>query len=193
MCNLSSELGVLEDNWATCQPFSLCHCVVPLDYHLPCIHRCVLADIWAYYWAIITFATVGYGDLHAYNEVEAAFIIIFVFLNIVINAWIVGEFLVPLDPLVMACALSALSKAFEIAICQKMPIMLGYSRQLTACCAGCASLCHPQIDDYACVVGGCLQILPASVFFNWAACHLIDLLAHWSGEAIAIHKCRRST
>ena len=51
------------------------------------------ADIWAYYWAIITFATVGYGDLHAYNEVEAAFIIIFVFLNIVINAWIVGEFL----------------------------------------------------------------------------------------------------
>ena len=86
MCNLSSELGVLEDNWATCQPFSLCHCVVPLDYHLPCIHRCVLADIWAYYWAIITFATVGYGDLHAYNEVEAAFIIIFVFLNIVINA-----------------------------------------------------------------------------------------------------------
>ena len=51
----------------------------------------VPADVWAYYWAIITFATVGYGDLHAYNEVEAAFIIIFVFLNIVINAWIVGE------------------------------------------------------------------------------------------------------
>ena len=40
----------------------------------------------------------GYGDLHAYNEVEAAFIIVFVFLNIVINAWIVGEFLFVLQP-----------------------------------------------------------------------------------------------
>ena len=67
------------------------------------IELCVPADIWAYYWAIITFATVGYGDLHAYNEVEAAFIIIFVFLNIVINAWIVGEFLFVSEP----CALPA--------------------------------------------------------------------------------------
>lgn len=42
------------------------------------------------YWSIITFATVGYGDFHAYSVPEAIFTIIYVFINIGVAAYIIG-------------------------------------------------------------------------------------------------------
>lgn len=42
------------------------------------------------YFAVITFTTVGYGDLHAYNVAEAAFITVYMFAALGITAYFVG-------------------------------------------------------------------------------------------------------
>lgn len=55
----------------------------------------VAADFWSLYWSAVTFATVGYGDLHAFNVAEAIFCTLSIFTNIVINAWITGEAALP--------------------------------------------------------------------------------------------------
>ena len=55
----------------------------------------VAADFWSLYWSAVTFATVGYGDLHAYNVAEAIFCTLSIFTNIVINAWITGKAALP--------------------------------------------------------------------------------------------------
>ena len=54
-----------------------------------------VADFWSLYWSAVTFATVGYGDLHAYNVAEAIFCTLSIFTNIVINAWITGKAALP--------------------------------------------------------------------------------------------------
>ena len=55
----------------------------------------VAADFWSLYWSAVTFATVGYGDLHAFNVAEAIFCTLSIFTNIVINAWITGKAALP--------------------------------------------------------------------------------------------------
>ena len=40
-----------------------------------------------------TLATVGYGDLHAYGPIEAAFILCYMLFGIILNAYILGEYL----------------------------------------------------------------------------------------------------
>ncbi|WIA41476.1 hypothetical protein OEZ86_005053 [Tetradesmus obliquus] len=49
-------------------------------------------DKWVYsmYWSIITFATVGYGDLHAYSVPEAAYVVVFMFVSLGVAAYFVG-------------------------------------------------------------------------------------------------------
>ncbi|WIA36270.1 hypothetical protein OEZ86_007599 [Tetradesmus obliquus] len=49
-------------------------------------------DKWIYsmYWSIITFSTVGYGDLHAYSVPEAAYVVVFMFVSIGVAAYFVG-------------------------------------------------------------------------------------------------------
>ncbi|KAF6266101.1 hypothetical protein COO60DRAFT_1697459 [Scenedesmus sp. NREL 46B-D3] len=49
-------------------------------------------DRWIYsmYWSIITFSTVGYGDLHAYSVAEAAYVVVFMFVSIGVAAYFVG-------------------------------------------------------------------------------------------------------
>ncbi|DBA89172.1 TPA: hypothetical protein ACH3X1_016329 [Trebouxia sp. C0004] len=46
--------------------------------------------IWSLYWSVTTLATVGYGDLHAYGPIEAAFILCYMLLGIILNAYILG-------------------------------------------------------------------------------------------------------
>lgn len=46
--------------------------------------------IYSMYWSVITFATVGYGDFHAYSVPEALFTIFYVFINIGVAAYIIG-------------------------------------------------------------------------------------------------------
>eukprot|EP00891_Asterochloris_glomerata_P006788 jgi/Astpho2/6788/Aster-07232 len=55
----------------------------------------ILRYFWSLYWSAVTFATVGYGDLHAFNVAEAIFCTLSIFTNIVINAWITGEAALP--------------------------------------------------------------------------------------------------
>ena len=43
------------------------------------------------YWAIVTFATVGYGDFSPQNEIEQLWGSLFMLFNIVIAAWIIGS------------------------------------------------------------------------------------------------------
>lgn len=46
----------------------------------------------ALYWSIVTFATVGYGDFSATNNVyEQIFSMIYILLNIIIQAWMIGS------------------------------------------------------------------------------------------------------
>ena len=47
--------------------------------------------IWSLYWGVTTLATVGYGDLHAYGPIEAAFILCYMLFGIILNAYILGE------------------------------------------------------------------------------------------------------
>uniref|UniRef100_A0A383WLL7 Ion transport domain-containing protein n=1 Tax=Tetradesmus obliquus TaxID=3088 RepID=A0A383WLL7_TETOB len=49
-------------------------------------------DKWVYsmYWSIITFSTVGYGDLHAYSVPEAAYVVVFMFVSLGVAAYFVG-------------------------------------------------------------------------------------------------------
>ena len=47
--------------------------------------------IWSLYWSVTTLATVGYGDLHAYGPIEAAFILCYMLFGIILNAYILGE------------------------------------------------------------------------------------------------------
>ena len=46
--------------------------------------------IWSLYWSVTTLATVGYGDLHAYGPIEAAFILCYMLFGIILNAYILG-------------------------------------------------------------------------------------------------------
>lgn len=43
------------------------------------------------YWAIVTFVSVGYGDYYPVNAVEKIWGIIYMLLNIIITAWIIGS------------------------------------------------------------------------------------------------------
>ncbi|GMI83619.1 potassium transport 2/3 [Hibiscus trionum] len=45
----------------------------------------------ALYWSITTMTTVGYGDLHAVNTAEMAFIIFYMLLNLGLTAYIIGN------------------------------------------------------------------------------------------------------
>ncbi|KAF8054945.1 AKT1 [Scenedesmus sp. PABB004] len=49
-------------------------------------------DKWVYsmYFSIISFSTVGYGDLHAYSVPEAAFIVVFMFFSLGVSAYFVA-------------------------------------------------------------------------------------------------------
>ncbi|KAL4435944.1 hypothetical protein ABPG77_000706 [Micractinium sp. CCAP 211/92] len=47
--------------------------------------------IYSLYFATITLATVGYGDIHAYSPVEAGFVVVLVFFNIFYFAYIIGS------------------------------------------------------------------------------------------------------
>ena len=49
--------------------------------------------IWSLYWSVTTLATVGYGDLHAYGPIEAAFILCYMLFGIILNAYILGGYL----------------------------------------------------------------------------------------------------
>jgi hypothetical protein len=39
----------------------------------------------------VTFATVGYGDIHAQTVPEAGFIVLYIYFNVFIGAYIIGE------------------------------------------------------------------------------------------------------
>jgi CRP-like cAMP-binding protein len=43
------------------------------------------------YWSITTFTTVGYGDFSPVNEIEQVFGIIYMLLNIILQAWVIGS------------------------------------------------------------------------------------------------------
>jgi ankyrin repeat protein/CRP-like cAMP-binding protein len=43
------------------------------------------------YWSVVTFATVGYGDWSAVNSAEQVWCIVYMLINIVIQAWIIGS------------------------------------------------------------------------------------------------------
>lgn len=43
------------------------------------------------YWSITTMTTVGYGDLHAVNTAEMVFIIVYMFINLGLTAYIIGN------------------------------------------------------------------------------------------------------
>jgi potassium channel len=43
------------------------------------------------YWSVVTFATVGYGDFSPSNSAEMIFDIVFMFINMVFGAWIIGS------------------------------------------------------------------------------------------------------
>ncbi|KAL4458838.1 hypothetical protein ABPG75_013703 [Micractinium tetrahymenae] len=47
--------------------------------------------IYSLYFATITLATVGYGDIHAYSPVEAGFVVVIVFFNIFYFAYLIGS------------------------------------------------------------------------------------------------------
>ena len=53
--------------------------------------QCCCRYIWSLYWSVTTLATVGYGDLHAYGPIEAAFILCYMLFGIILNAYILGE------------------------------------------------------------------------------------------------------
>ncbi|GBF99926.1 hypothetical protein Rsub_12619 [Raphidocelis subcapitata] len=46
--------------------------------------------IFSLYWSAVTFATVGYGDIHAQTVPEAAFTVAFIYLNVFVGAYIIG-------------------------------------------------------------------------------------------------------
>lgn len=50
-------------------------------------HRYVIAV----YWSSITATTTGYGDYHAVNKEEMIFTIFYVFLNIGMNSYVIGN------------------------------------------------------------------------------------------------------
>ncbi|KAL3130260.1 hypothetical protein ABBQ38_008093 [Trebouxia sp. C0009 RCD-2024] len=50
----------------------------------------IIRYIWSLYWSVTTLATVGYGDLHAYGPIEAAFILCYMLFGIILNAYILG-------------------------------------------------------------------------------------------------------
>ncbi len=58
------------------------------DYFDHCDYCC--RYIWSLYWSVTTLATVGYGDLHAYGPIEAAFILCYMLFGIILNAYILG-------------------------------------------------------------------------------------------------------
>ena len=43
------------------------------------------------YWSIVTFTTVGYGDFSPVNEIEQIFSMLYMLLNIIIQAWMIGS------------------------------------------------------------------------------------------------------
>ncbi|KAI8469642.1 MAG: hypothetical protein J3K34DRAFT_276757 [Monoraphidium minutum] len=46
--------------------------------------------VFSLYWSAVTFATVGYGDIHAETVAEAAFITLFIYINVFVGAYIIG-------------------------------------------------------------------------------------------------------
>ena len=43
------------------------------------------------YWSIVTFSTVGYGDFSPVHPIEQIFVIIYMILNVVLMAWVIGS------------------------------------------------------------------------------------------------------
>ena len=43
------------------------------------------------YWSVVTFSTTGYGDWHPQSSVEQIFCVIYLLLNVVIMAWVIGS------------------------------------------------------------------------------------------------------
>jgi ankyrin repeat protein len=43
------------------------------------------------YWSVTTFATVGYGDYHPVNSAEQIFCSLYMYINMVVQAWIIGS------------------------------------------------------------------------------------------------------
>ena len=64
--------------------------VVVLSTKIVIIMEICCRYIWSLYWSVTTLATVGYGDLHAYGPIEAAFILCYMLFGIILNAYILG-------------------------------------------------------------------------------------------------------
>jgi hypothetical protein len=46
--------------------------------------------VYSLYWGVVTFATVGFGDLHAQGVAEALFFIVYITINLALYAYILG-------------------------------------------------------------------------------------------------------
>lgn len=47
--------------------------------------------LFSLYWSLVTFATLGYGDLHPYTTPEVVYTLVYVFINIVLWAYVIGS------------------------------------------------------------------------------------------------------
>jgi hypothetical protein len=59
----------------------------PLVFEMNGVERYVVS----LYWSVVTFATVGYGDFSPVSSAERIWGCIFMFLNIVVQSWIIGS------------------------------------------------------------------------------------------------------